>query len=236
MTIRNGKSVSDRTRKKRNSSEITEEDWKIAKAKLASVKEAIAHLKVQGAAPDKDRASMEEYGKECVKAMQPVKKADLPTVLQSQLQEVQRAMENRALAKAKTPPKLEEPKTEMASNAKTSTITTTTLAKTGLHKEKEVKVQQQKEEEKKDKAGKEQPDIMEIPSTEECGPELTIEERTTGRELEAESVAANVDATEIEGETREVVKEQEVEEGEREWEEREQEAMETSVPTPYHTY
>ena len=45
-----GKSVSDRTRKKTNTSEITEEDWKIAKVKLANVKEALVHMKVQGAA------------------------------------------------------------------------------------------------------------------------------------------------------------------------------------------
>ena len=66
----------------------------------------------------------------------------------------------------------------------------------------------------KDKAGKEQPDIMEIPSDEESGSELEIEERTLGMELEAGSVAANSDATAMEGEAREVVEEQEVEEGE----------------------
>ena len=65
-----GKSVSDRTRKKTDGSKITEDEWKFAKVKLANVKEAIAHLKVQGAAPDKNRASMEAYVKQCEKAMQ----------------------------------------------------------------------------------------------------------------------------------------------------------------------
>ena len=44
-------------------------------------------------------------------------------------------------------------------------------------------------------------------------------------------IAANVDATLMEGETGEVVEEQEVEEGEQELEEKEEEAMERSVPT-----
>ena len=46
---------------------------------------------------------------------------------------------------------------------------------------------------------------MEIPSDEESAPELTIEEQTAGMELEAESVAGNVDPTSMEGEKREVV-------------------------------
>ena len=135
------KSVSDRTRMKTNESEITEEEWKLAKAKLANVKEALAHMKVQGAAPDKNKASMEEYVQQCDKAMQTGKKTDLPEILQLQLQEEQRGMQNRALAKARTPPKVEEPKCTTGSNANTSTTTTTTLAKTGQHKEKDVKVQ-----------------------------------------------------------------------------------------------
>ena len=52
---------------------------------------------------------------------------------------------------------------------------------------------------------------MEIPSDEESGPELAIEEQTAGMALEEESVAGNVDATPREGETREVVEEQELE-------------------------
>ena len=39
-----GKSVSDRTRKKTNGSEITEEEWKFAKVKLAKVKDALVHM------------------------------------------------------------------------------------------------------------------------------------------------------------------------------------------------
>ena len=147
-----GKSVSDRTRKKTNGSEITEEDWKMVKAKLANGKEVIAHRKVQGSPPDKNRASVEEYVTECENAMETGKEADLPKVLQSQLQESQSGMENRALSKARTPSKVDEPKSAMASNAKTITIIITTLAKTSPQKEKDVKVQHQKEEEKQDKA------------------------------------------------------------------------------------
>ena len=53
---------------------------------------------------------MEEYVKQSDKAMQTGKKADLPKVVESLLQDVQLGMENRALAKAKTSPKVEEPK------------------------------------------------------------------------------------------------------------------------------
>ena len=138
-----GKSVSDRTRKKTNGSEITEEEWKFAKVKLAKVKDALAHMTIQGGAPDKHKASMEEYVKQCDKAMQTGKKADLPKKVESHLEEAQRAMQNQALQKARTPPKVEEPKSMPDSpNANTSTTTTTTIAKTDLHKEKEVKVQQ----------------------------------------------------------------------------------------------
>ena len=70
---------------------------------------------------------------------------------------------------------------------------------------------------------------MEIPSDEESGRELKIEEQTAGIALEAESVAANGDATSMEGKAREVGEEQELEEGEQEVEEKEQEEMETSV-------
>ena len=137
-----GKSVSDRTRKKTNGSEITEEEWKFAKLKLTEVKNALAHVTMPGGGPVKHKASMEEYIKQCDQAMQTGKRTDLPKILQSQLQEQQRGMQNRALAKAKTPPKVEEPKAAMPSDANTSTTTATTLAKTSLQKEKEVKVQE----------------------------------------------------------------------------------------------
>ena len=52
---------------------------------------------------------------------------------------------------------------------------------------------------------------MELPSDEESGPELMIEEQPAGMELEAALVAANVDAISMEGERREVGEEQEVE-------------------------
>ena len=72
-----GKSVSDRRRKKTNTSEISEKEWKIAKVKLTNVKDALAHMIGQGAAPQKHKASMEWYVKQCEKAMQIDKKADL---------------------------------------------------------------------------------------------------------------------------------------------------------------
>ena len=77
-------------------------------------------------------------------------------MLQSKLEEVQRGMENQALANVKTPPKVHKPKSTTDSpNANTSITTTTTIAKADLHKEKErVNVEQHKDEEKKDKAGK----------------------------------------------------------------------------------
>ena len=79
-------------------------------------------------------------------------------------------------------------------------------------------MQQQKNEEKKDIAGKEQPDIMEIPSNQETVGESAIREQTPGKEIEAESAAVNADANSMEGETRDVVAEQEPEEGEEEFE------------------
>ena len=134
----------------------------------------------------------------------------------SHLEEAQRGMQNEALAKVRTPAKVEEPKATPASpNGNTSSTTMTTITKADLNKEKEkVNVQQQRQEEKNDKAGKEQPDIMEIPSDEESGPVLVIEEQTAGMELEAESVAAKVDANSMVGEKIEFVEEQEMEEEE----------------------
>ena len=49
-------------------------------------------------------------------------------------------------------------------------------------------MQQQKEEEKQDRAGKEKPNIMEIPSDEESGSELEIVEQGAEMDLGAESV------------------------------------------------
>ena len=100
-------------------------------------------MRVQVAAPHKNKPSMEEYVKKCDKAMQTGKKTDMPKVLQSQLQEVQRGMENRALANLRSQPKVEEPKsTPNSPNANTSTTTTMTLAKTSLYKEKDMKAEQ----------------------------------------------------------------------------------------------
>ena len=71
-----GKSVSDRTRKKTNGSEITEEEWKFVKVKLAKVKDALSHTKVPGGARDKNKESMEEYVQQCEKAIQTGKRND----------------------------------------------------------------------------------------------------------------------------------------------------------------
>ena len=124
----------------------------------------------------------------------------MPKILQSQWEEEQRRMQNLALGKSKTPPKVEEPKDALPSNVNTSTMTATTLAKTSLQQEKDVKVQEQKEEKKQDKAGKEKPNIMEIPSDEESASELEIVEPDPEMEVEGASVAANVEATTMEGE------------------------------------
>ena len=125
----------------------------------------------------------------------------MPKLLESHLEEAQRGMQNRALPKAMTPTKLEEPKpTGDSSHAKTITTTTTAIAKTDLEKEK-VNVEQQKEKEKQEKAGQEKHNIMKIPSDEESGLEFEIVEQGAEMELEAGSVAANVKASPMEGET-----------------------------------
>ena len=87
------KLVSDRKRRKTNTSEITEEEWMIAKEKLANLKDALAYIAVQGAAHDKYKPSMEECVPQCYKEKQTGKKADLPKILQLQMEEVQRGME-----------------------------------------------------------------------------------------------------------------------------------------------
>ena len=87
--------------------------------------------------------------------MQTGKRTDLPKILQSQWEEEQRKMQNKALVKSKTPAKVEEPKSAMLSSASTSTATTT-IAKIDLQKER-VKEQKQKKEEKKEKATRKNP-------------------------------------------------------------------------------
>ena len=52
--------ISERTRKKTNGSEITEEEWKFVKTKMAKIKDSLSHVKVPGGAPDKNREAMEE--------------------------------------------------------------------------------------------------------------------------------------------------------------------------------
>ena len=79
-----GKTVSDRTRKKTNGTEITEEEWKFVKMKLAKVKDALSHTKVPGGASDKNKESLEEDGQQCEKAMQTGKRTDFPKGQQSQ--------------------------------------------------------------------------------------------------------------------------------------------------------
>ena len=56
-----GSSVSERTRKKTNSSETFEEEWIVVKEKMANMKASLLHVKAPRAARSDKQEMMEEY-------------------------------------------------------------------------------------------------------------------------------------------------------------------------------
>ena len=62
-----GNSVSERTRKKTNASEILEEDWIVVKEKMANLTTSLARVSSPGAAKSETQEMMEEYEMQCEK-------------------------------------------------------------------------------------------------------------------------------------------------------------------------
>ena len=56
-----GKAVSDRTRKKTNANEITDEEWIVVRERLANVKESLTHVTVQRTMRTEAQEMMETY-------------------------------------------------------------------------------------------------------------------------------------------------------------------------------
>ena len=156
---------------------------------------------------------------------------------QFKLEELQRAKDNAAFAKARSPPKHGEAEPTLStSNLSTIATTTTTIAKANLQKEKEKAstIKENGKGEKQTKSSEEEPDVVALPSDEESDSELVIDssaegtvEQSAGTGPAVQSISAITSATPMETEARE--------NGEKEPEEElgggGETAMETSVPT-----
>ena len=97
--------MSERTRTKTKTREISEEEWIVAKEKFANMKASLTRVRATGASRSDTQEMMEEYVVQCEKAIKTGKKTDLPMMLQINLEQLQRARENQALAKVRSPAK-----------------------------------------------------------------------------------------------------------------------------------
>ena len=112
----------------------------MVKAKLPNIKDSLGHVRVKGDSMNFNQKVMEESEAEWKKARQTDTKADLPKSLQSRLEEIERAKENQALAKASCPPKSAEAKSTLSTQAASTTTTAATIAKANLQKRKKRQV------------------------------------------------------------------------------------------------
>ena len=87
------------------------------------------HTTVPAVVKDRKRESFEEFQKQNEKAMQTGKSADVPQTLQGRLEELEDVMEDQALRKAMTPPKVPEPKSTPESPYGNPTTVPTPLTK-----------------------------------------------------------------------------------------------------------
>ena len=136
----------ERTRKKTNTSEISEEEWNVVRDTLAYMKASWMHVKAPGTPRSDTQEMMEEYAGKCEKAIKTGKKTDLPKMLQTKLEQHQRVQENQALAKTGSPPKA-----AATEPTPSSTTYTTMIAKASEHKEKKRNASAQKEKKKGEK-------------------------------------------------------------------------------------
>ena len=80
-----GNSVSERTRKKTNASEIFEEDWIVVTEKIAIMKASLGRVTAPGVAKSETQEMMEEYVMQYEKVIKTGKMNDLPKRLQTKL-------------------------------------------------------------------------------------------------------------------------------------------------------
>ena len=100
-----GKTAAERTRKKTNANEITDEEWIEVKGRLANVRERLMPVNVQWETNEIEEI-MESAIMQCEKAMQTGKREDLSKYLQTKLDEEKRDRQDKALAKETSPPKV----------------------------------------------------------------------------------------------------------------------------------
>ena len=77
--------MSERTRKKTNVNEITDQEWIEVNARLAKVQEQLTDLQLKWEKENEIQAMMESYVMQCEKAKQTGKRVDLPKYLQRKL-------------------------------------------------------------------------------------------------------------------------------------------------------
>ena len=112
---------------------------------LAKMKDALAHLTVEGAGANKPKASMTVYVKQYEKASQTVKKGQFAEYITISIGIRTTWNAKSSIAEGNDPTQSVGTKVYARfAECEYNTTTTKTIAKTYLHKEKEVKVQQQK--------------------------------------------------------------------------------------------
>ena len=238
---------SERTRKKTNANELTDDQWIVDTKKLAEVRDRLTHVQVNGEPKSQIEEMMEDYIAHCAKAIQTGKRDDLPKYLQMKLNDQKRERENEALTKAASPLKTRETLLTPTIMEASSSTTTTTVAKANVHREKgEGNAPKEKEKgTNKEKSIEEQSEIVAIESDVESDEELGSDEQTKGTTkskawtgLEVQSTSGNTSATPMDADRRIPM---EVEQEEEEAEARV--AMETTIavvttptPTTAHTY
>ena len=124
--------MSERTRKKTNANEIADDEWIVVRTKQAELRDRLTHVHGKGVAKCEIEEMLEDYVRQCEKAMQTGKRDDLPKYFQTRLNEQKRERENEALMKTASPPKTAESVSTLVTSSACASSTTTTVVKVGV--------------------------------------------------------------------------------------------------------
>ena len=138
------KAVSERTRKKTNANEITDDEWIVVTERLTKLREQLTHVQVKDEKKNEIQEMMEGYVMHCETAMQTGKGEDQPKDLQTKLDEENRERQETAKAKVHIPSKTAE--TAAHSSATTTLSISPSAPEKGNETEQEKRREKQIEE------------------------------------------------------------------------------------------
>ena len=148
------------------------------------MRKRFTHLQAKGAKKFENGEIMESYAMQCEKAIESGKRAHLPKILQTKLDEQKHERQDKALATASSPPKAAETAVPtppiIEGSASPSTITTVEKASVQAEKGKASGPKEKKKGEKKGELREEPPEIVARESDEESEAGFLSDEQLEG--------------------------------------------------------